>query len=124
MRERVDTLSTLFDLFQTARHDFMQSTLPLWQARIVLAYYDFWRGEKRQLIDTSFALTLRARVAAAVDDTIPKEELCAAVQMYMKDGANVPAAALPVSRVARHFIPSVKYSPKWRQPYAFPRLLP
>lgn len=95
MRERVDTLSTLFDLFQTARHDFMQSTLPLWQARIVLAYYDFWRGEKRQLIDTSFALTLRARVAAAVDDIIPKEELCAAVQMYMKDGANVPAAALP-----------------------------
>lgn len=95
MRERVDTLSTLFDLFQTARHDFMQSTLPLWQARIVLAYYNFWRGQKRQLIDTSFALTLRARVAAAVDDIIPKEELCAAVQMYMKDGANVPAAALP-----------------------------
>ncbi|XP_049513491.1 anaphase-promoting complex subunit 1 [Dermacentor silvarum] len=95
MRERVDTLSTLFDLFQTARHDFMQSTLPLWQARIVLAYYDYCRGQKRQLIDTSFAVTLRARIAAAVDDVLPKEDLAAAVQTYVKDGATVPAAALP-----------------------------
>ncbi|KAL1433675.1 hypothetical protein MTO96_012215 [Rhipicephalus appendiculatus] len=95
MRERVDTLSTLFDLFQTARHDFMQSTLPLWQARIVLAYYDHCRGLKQQLIDKSFALTLRARIAAAVDDVLPKEELCAAVQTYVKDGPSVPAAVLP-----------------------------
>ncbi|KAH8030098.1 hypothetical protein HPB51_006530 [Rhipicephalus microplus] len=95
MRERVDTLSTLFDLFQTARHNFMQSTLPLWQAKIVLTYYDYCRGPKQQLIDKSFALTLRARIAAAIDDVLPKEKLRTAVQTYVKDGPSVPAAVLP-----------------------------
>ncbi|XP_077497405.1 anaphase promoting complex subunit 1 [Amblyomma americanum] len=94
MRERVDTLSTLFDLFQTARHDFTESTLPLWQAKIVLAYYNHCKGQKQQLIDTSFALTLRARIMGAVDDCLPKEELSEAVKAYLKDGP-VSVAALP-----------------------------
>lgn len=95
MRERVDTLSTLFDLFQTARHDFTQSTLPLWQTKIALAYYDHCRGQQQQqLIDASFALTLRARIAQAVEDCLSKEELTVAVKAYLKDGA-ASVTALP-----------------------------
>lgn len=94
MRERVDTLSTLFDLFQTARHDFVQSTLPLWQAKVVLAYHNHCKGQKQCLIDTTFAHTLQARIAAAVTDSLPKEELDAAVKMYLTNGV-APVAALP-----------------------------
>ncbi|XP_077546516.1 anaphase promoting complex subunit 1 [Haemaphysalis longicornis] len=94
MRERVDTLSTLFDLFQTARHDFVQSTLPLWQAKVVLAYHNHCKGQKQCLIDTTFAHTLQARIAAAVTDSLPKEELDAAVKMYLTNGV-APVTALP-----------------------------
>ncbi|CAN8007085.1 unnamed protein product [Ixodes pacificus] len=95
LREKADALSTLFDLFQSGRHDFSTSTLPLWQTKLVASYHAR-RGERREqsLVHTDFVLSLQDGISRTVQDALPEEEQRVEVWNYLR-GDWVPAEVFP-----------------------------
>lgn len=97
LRDKVDALSTLFHLFQLSHNNFSSSTLPLWQAKVILAYYNQREHQPQQvhaLIHADFVHALEARVEEAVEESLSKEELRNNMSSYFKGGL-VPAHVFP-----------------------------
>ncbi|CAN8002147.1 unnamed protein product [Ixodes hexagonus] len=104
LREKADALSTLFDLFQSGRHDFSTSTLPLWQTKLVTAYHAH-RSEQyeRSLVHTDFVLSLQDGILQAVRDALPEDAQRVEVRNYLR-GDWVPAEVFPF--LVLHDVPS------------------
>lgn len=95
LREKADALSTLFDLFQSGRHDFSTSTLPIWQAKLVTAYHAHWsKQQERSLIHTDFVLSLLNGISQTVQDLLPEGMQRVEVRNYLR-GDWVPAEVFP-----------------------------
>lgn len=86
LREKADALSTLFDLFLVTRRNHKNCTLPLWQFKLIFAYYGAAPEHKDALIYTDFVFSLEHVITSQIEEEVPDTKQVVAYLAGTDDG--------------------------------------